>query len=503
MLVTTVSGLFFGCLLATVALTPAVMAFARKVDAVDRGGYRKVYEGAMPLLGGLAFATPLVVLGLTASFVGYVVIAKWQYLLIHWPHAFHPLMEFAQSRRDCLTLALGGAAIVGLGLADDVLGMRAKWKLLGQVVIASGICLSGYALASLKLPFFGDLNLGVWLGSAVAVLWIVGLINAFNLIDGIDGLAGGIALIGATALFALSFVHDNAFITLVAAAMAGSFLAFLLFNFPPARIFMGDTGSMFIGYSLATMTLMGTQKTEAAAILFTPMLALGLPIFETFVSIARRYLRGVPIFAGDNRHTHHRLLNRGYSQPRVVLTLYSAAALLATAAMLSAVMPENSPWIVLSYALYGGTLVYIAWLAGYLRPTAFKITIERRQRNKTYQALGRYAVQCVNGNGAPEKKQLLLELCRQELGLEQIQVCVQETEHPLLATQAKTEHAPEEELRVKASDGRDVRIGYTFRDHPDENRRQEVSFCLAGIFDQVNLGRFEHPGGGPVEGQTP
>jgi len=254
------------------------------------------------------------------------------------------------------------------------------------------------------------------------VLWVVGLINAFNLLDGIDGLATGIALIGTAALLALSLLQDNLYVTFAGAALAGSLSAFLLFNFPPAKVFLGDTGSMFLGYVLATLSLMGMRKSEAAVILLAPMLALGLPVFETFVSILRRYLRGVPIFVGDAHHTHHRLLSKGYSQPRVVLTLCAVALLLAAAAILSAFIPQGSPWMAAAYALYGATLVYIAWLAGYLRPTTFRKTLERRQRNKIYQALGHYAALHLNANNRTDTTGLLLELCRRELGLRHIEV---------------------------------------------------------------------------------
>jgi hypothetical protein len=242
---------------------------------------------------------------------------------------------------------------------------------------------------------------------------------------------------------------------------------------------------MFLGYTLATISLMGSQKSEAAAILFAPMLALGFPIFETLTSILRRYVRGLPIFVGDSYHTHHRLLSKGYSQPRVVLTLCTAALFLAVAAVMSALIPENSKWVWCSYTLYSGTLVYIAWLAGYLRPAIFKRTFERRHRNKIFQALGQYAALSLSAGGQSVKTSLLLELCRHELGLRHIEVGMKGGIPLMVSTDGMKHNTSREELLVKSSDGQDILIWYEFERTPDDSRRQDVSSCLAGIFDQM------------------
>ena len=485
-----ICALFFGCLIATAALTPAVMWFARRIGAVDRGGYRKVFQGDMPLLGGLGIAVPLMVLGLAAGTAGHVIIRNWQWVWNHHRESFDLLLSFAGSRKECMTLAIGGVAVVVLGLIDDTKGLRARWKLLGQVVIALFVCLSGYAITTVYIPFIGVADLGIGVGGLLTMLWVVGLINAFNLIDGIDGLAAGTALVGVGALVVLSIIQENAYVTFAGSALAGSLLAFLLYNFPPARIFLGDTGSMFLGYVLAMMSLMGAQKSEAVVIILAPMLALGLPIFETLISMLRRYLRGVPIFVGDDRHTHHRLLLKGYSQPRVVLTLCGSGLFLATAAIMLALVPEDSKWAWCSYALYGGTLVYIAWLAGYLRPTTFKTVLERRQRNSILRALGRYAALRLNTNTGPIERSLLLELCRHELGLLYIEVRTRSGGRFMVSPDGMKydrPQAPQEELLVKSSDGQDILIRYEFEHAPDDNRRQDVSSCLAGIFDQMRI----------------
>jgi len=484
-----VAALFLGCLAATVALVPLVMRFARRIDAVDRGGYRKVFEGAMPLLGGLGVALPLAALGLAAGLTGYLVVWNWKWVLLHYPDNFQSIYALAQSRADVLVLTAGGIAILALGLIDDTRGMRARWKLLGQVAVASFVCFSGGLVSTISVPVAGTIELGYAVGGLLTILWIVGMINAFNLIDGVDGLASGIALVGVCALVALGIIQGNPFVTFAGAALAGGLLGFLLYNFPPARIFLGDTGSMFIGYALASMSLMGSQKSETAVILLTPILALSLPIFETLVSIVRRYLRGVPIFAGDNHHTHHRLLGKGYSQPRVVLTLYGVAVCLATAAVLAAVIPLESAWSGVPYALYAGALVYIAWLAGYLRPTAFRTMFERRQKNRLYHALAHYAKQCLDNHGRCAERRLLIELCRLELGLRYIDVQLEDGTR-LMASDGAPEVGAEraasaETLRVKSSDDQNVYIHFAHRGAPADSHRHDVIACLAGIFDQT------------------
>lgn len=487
-----VCALFFGCLLATAALIPLVIRFARRIDAVDRGGYRKVYEGAMPLLGGLGIAVPLIVLGLVAVIAGHLIVGNWKWGFTHYEEIYGLLMSFAGTRNDFLTLAVGGIGIVALGMVDDVRGMRARWKLLGQIVVALFVCFSGYAVTNVAIPFVGPVNLGVGLGGLLTMLWILGLINAFNLIDGVDGLATGIALVGVAALVALGIIQENAYVTFTGAAMAGSFLAFLLYNFPPAKIFLGDTGSMFLGYSLATMSLMGADKSEAAVIIFAPMLALSLPVLETMVSILRRYLRGVPIFGADASHMHHRLLKKGYSQPRVVLTLCGAALLFAVASIMSVLIPESSMWSLCSYALYAGTLIYIVWLAGYLRPATFERAFMRRQRNKLFQALGQYAALGLDADGQSSvKTDLLLELCRHELGLRHIEIQAGGATTLMASGEAMTDGGTgetKEKLLLKSSDGKDIVVWYVFEHAPDHSRRYDTSACLARMFAQIRVG---------------
>jgi hypothetical protein len=345
------------------------------------------------------------------------------------------------------------------------------------------------------VPFFGTFNLGVYLGGALTMLWIVGLINAFNLIDGIDGLASGISFVGAAALAALSVIQQNVFVTVFCVMLSGSLLAFLCFNFPPAKIFLGDTGSMFLGYSLAMASLMGAQKSDTVLIILAPILALSFPIFETCLSMLRRYINGVPIFSGDNRHTHHLLLRKGYSQPKVVLMLSGTALILAAAAVSAVLIPEKSLWAWCPYALYVATLAGVAWLAGYLRPASFRVVLERHNRNKTLHSLGRYIRQRLDADSkehvAPD---LLLELCRMELGLLRLDVRTPDGERIMAASHDEEEDVPEipeEKLFVKTADGEDLMVCFEFKSEPVPAWRQDVNVCLAGIFNETKIARSD------------
>jgi UDP-GlcNAc:undecaprenyl-phosphate GlcNAc-1-phosphate transferase len=280
----------------------------------------------MPLLGGLGIALPFISVCL---------------LGVAGPTGM--LARLEKQKTDLIILAIGSSAILGLGLLDDIRGrLRVRYKLLAQLLVALFVCFSGRAIDTITLPALGRIELGLVLGAALTIFWIVGLTNAFNMIDGVDGLAAGVALISSIALAIISAINGATFVVLLCVALAGSLLAFLLFNFHPARIFLGDTGSMFLGFTLATIALLGSYKATGTIFILVPILAFGFPIFETLVSMLRRLIRGLPIFSPDSMHTHHRLLKRGFTQRQVVVMLYAASFLLLVAAVLSTLIMGKS-----------------------------------------------------------------------------------------------------------------------------------------------------------------
>lgn len=454
----------FGC---TVILTPLVIWLARLVGIVEKGDHRRINVKETPLMGGLAIAIPFVVaccLGFTKSFAVF----------------FHGIIP-----QDILILVVGCISITALGVIDDAFYLRARIKLLVQVLIASLIFVSSHTLTHIYVPFIGEVTFSAWIGGTLSIIWIVGLINAFNLIDGIDGLASGVALIAAITLAILGAIVGNVFVMVLFLALGGSLLGFLLFNFHPAKIFLGDTGSMFLGYTIAMLTLMGSYKSEMAVIVLAPLLTLGLPIFETFVSIIRRYLRGIPIFASDSLHTHHRLLSRGYSQRSVVLILYSVSLLLASWAIIDRLLSPKWGWIPLS--LFILTLAWIAWLAGYLRPKSFNKALQRRQHNALLNAFSKYIVMSFNAHrDTSNVQELLLRMCQIELRLKLLRVQT-DSGQIIFDTGTVSSGDPTEKFKLGMTGGQGVEIMYQFNYAANELEKQDATTCLANIFSQIRI----------------
>lgn len=305
----------------TAALLSLVLTGLVRRAAIVRGWLdrpteaRKVHLQPMPRIGGLAIAL--------AFFLPVVCLAAWS------PGVWSGALPHA----DELLGLLGGAAfLTGVGLVDDLVGLSA-WKKLAAQVLAAGLAQwGGLEIHSIGNPFGPALELG-WLAVPVTTLFIVGITNAINLIDGLDGLAAGTGLFAVATIFVIAAINGNVLVALIAAALAGSLLGFLRHNFHPASIFMGDSGSLFLGYTLATTAIWGSTKSSMAVSLSIPLLCLGLPIADASLAIVRRFIRGVPIFSADREHIHHRLLARGLSHRDAVLTLYAGSALLAIAAL--------------------------------------------------------------------------------------------------------------------------------------------------------------------------
>jgi UDP-GlcNAc:undecaprenyl-phosphate GlcNAc-1-phosphate transferase len=221
-------------------------------------------------------------------------------------------------------LGLSSLAMFGLGLWDDFKPLGAKKKLIGQILIAGAAFYFGLRIEQIKNPLTGVIyELGPWAGVAT-VFWLVAMTNLINLIDGIDGLATGICLMLMCLLVYVGF-HGHPFSLCIAAGMAGALIGFLRFNFPPARIYLGDGGAYFLGFLIGALTIQSSNKGTVAAALIAPIFALALPILDVSFSIVRRGMKGLPIFRPDRRHIHHRLLQAGFSQRRAVLTLYGVS----------------------------------------------------------------------------------------------------------------------------------------------------------------------------------
>ena len=290
-------------LLASFLLTPYVKKLAFRIGAVDRPDKRKVHTHIMPRLGGLA-----IYLATVLAVVLCVPLTK-----------------------DILGILLGGTWIVILGILDDKYSLPAKGKLLGQIVGACILCLFDIRIEWLNNPFGGYFYLE-YLSIPFTIFWVISFINVVNLIDGLDGLAAGVTGIASLTVILVA-VHQGYFpVATFTAVLAGAIIGLIHYNFNPATIFMGDTGSMFIGYMLAAISVFGAVKSAATITLIVPAVALGVPIMDTAFAILRRYSNGRPIFQPDKGHLHHRLLAMGLSQRQAVLLMYAISIVLSLAA---------------------------------------------------------------------------------------------------------------------------------------------------------------------------
>ena len=249
------------------------------------------HQKPTPRLGGLALAI---------AFIGVEV-----FIAVCWP-------EQRTQTPGRAVVVLSSLAMFGLGFWDDLKPLGAKRKLLGQMVIALSVCFFGIGIQQFRIPFFSiTLDLGTW-GILLTVLWLVGMTNLINLIDGMDGLAGGICLM---LMGLLAYVgHESGNFALLASGMAGALIGFLWFNFPPARIYLGDGGAYFLGFQIGLFAILNSHKGTVFAALVAPLFVLALPILDTTLAILRRGLRGLPIFRPDRRHLHHHLLEMGLSR---------------------------------------------------------------------------------------------------------------------------------------------------------------------------------------------
>ncbi|MDU1055518.1 MAG: MraY family glycosyltransferase [Negativicoccus succinicivorans] len=293
-------------LIVTYVITPAVKRLACRVGAMDNPNARKVHHGAVPRLGGLGI------------YIGFL--ASVLYSL--------PLST------EVIGLLMGSAVIIAVGVWDDICQIPAKVKLLGQILAAVVLVACGVRVDWILNPLGDYIYLSAFISVPLTILWVVGFTNMVNLIDGLDGLAAGVSSIAAVSVALIAYQMGQWNSVAITVAMAGAAIGFLQYNFNPAKIFMGDTGSMFLGYTLAAVSIMGVMKTAATVALVVPVIALGLPIMDTALAIVRRKLSGMPIFAPDRGHLHHRLLDSGLSQKQVVLLMYAITAFLGMIALL-------------------------------------------------------------------------------------------------------------------------------------------------------------------------
>jgi UDP-GlcNAc:undecaprenyl-phosphate/decaprenyl-phosphate GlcNAc-1-phosphate transferase len=369
--ITSIAAILIGTLVAT-WLTPAVRRWAsmtRLVDDPRRG--RSIHKDPIPRVGGVALAVATL-----CPIIGLAI----------WENTISELMY--QDGRMIVTLLVSALAVLALGLVDDLVSPPAQTRLIILIGIALFSWLGGHRIEALDLPILGLLELGAW-SAPTTVLWIVGVIVAFNFIDGLDGLATGTALIVTSTLFFVALLEGNQLWMTWTGAMAGALLGFLAFNFNPASVFLGNSGSNFVGYMLAVVALETNRAESTAVAILVPMLALGLPILDAALTMVRRAMLREGMFLGELGHLHHRLLDMGLSQKRVTFALWGVTMLLCLGA-LTLVAPVAPLQMVLGSAI--SVVVFCLLLVtGYLRPAdlqfMWKRGLDNLRRDKALAAL--------------------------------------------------------------------------------------------------------------------
>lgn len=273
---------------------------------------RHLHNAPLPRLGGVA------IFGAFVLSVGVALAIS----------AYHPSLRFGSSLKTLLTILLPGCLVFLLGLYDDLRGVGPYVKFAVQGVAAFALWLGGFRILDLPV-LFGNRQFPWFVGLALTIVWVLGITNAFNLIDGLDGLAAGSALFSTLVVFVVALLSHSSLVALMTLALTGAIVGFLRFNFNPATIFLGDSGSLFIGFLLSALALEGAQKAPTVIAVAIPVVSFGLPILETSLSVLRRLISGRPVFTADREHIHHKLLQLGLSHREVVIVLYAVSALFA------------------------------------------------------------------------------------------------------------------------------------------------------------------------------
>ena len=310
-------GTFFIALLSTVFVAPIVIKFATFKGVLDKPDPRKIHKEPVPRLGGISI------------YVGFALALLFA-LIFSWFNGMH--IKYL----GILGIFISATIMFFLGIVDDVKGVNSLIKLLIQLLASAIVIFFGIEINFISNPFNGIFPLIGFISIPLTLIWLTGVTNAVNLIDGLDGFAAGVTTISAMTLFFVALRTHEIGAALILLSLAGAALGFLKYNFFPARIFLGDSGSYFLGFLLATSSIMGVFKTTLVVALIIPLLILGVPIFDTMFAIGRRLSERKSPFAPDKGHIHHMLLRAGFTQREAVLSIYVACFLLSIGALLMA-----------------------------------------------------------------------------------------------------------------------------------------------------------------------
>ena len=323
-------------------VTPLVKLIAKYFNIIDepKGNSRKIHKKPIPLLGGLAI------------YIAFVLVTM-----------FRP-GSLEKSEKGII---LGATIVLIGGILDDAKELRPWQKLIFQLLGTLCLLLNGVYIQSITNPFGGSdsfFNIGTF-AIPFTIIWIIGITNAINLIDGLDGLAAGVALISSISIFFIAIIAERESVATLIAVLSGAIIGFLPYNFNPASIFMGDTGAQLLGFLLAAISIEGAIKSAAAFAIVVPILAIGLPIYDTLFAMIRRKINGKPIMQADRGHLHHRLLDLGLTQKQAVLVMYLISACLGAISILAMEISTPRSYFLLTVVVI--IIVFLAWKYGFFR----------------------------------------------------------------------------------------------------------------------------------------
>jgi UDP-GlcNAc:undecaprenyl-phosphate GlcNAc-1-phosphate transferase len=366
---------YLGSAFLAILITPVVIRLAPRIGAVDRPGLRAVHQQPTPRIGGVAIFLSAMCLIAAVLFLDNVIGA-----------------ECRNMRRQLMTLLFSATFIFLIGLVDDLRGLPARFKFLAELAAAGALCFAGVRIDNVAVADGIVLHLGGW-GCWLTLLWIVGITNAVNLSDGLDGLAAGISAVACGVIAVFAIHRGDAVLAVLMLALVGSLSGFLFFNFNPARVFMGDCGSLFLGFTIAASSVMCVAKSAALVGLTLPALALGIPIFDTLFSMLRRFLERRSLFAADRSHFHHRLLDLGLHQRHAVIMIYLATLLATGLGLFMLVREDLGSLVVFACVLLLIVLLFRVVGAIRLRETLARLqekhawSRQERQEQKMFEQL--------------------------------------------------------------------------------------------------------------------
>lgn len=315
---------FFISAITSFLVTPVIIYLSKKLNLVDEpDSNRKLHKDIIPTLGGLAI--------FAGTIAGYIYLQP-----------AHPQMY---------AIILGAVIMISVGLIDDLLELRPLYKMAGQIAAALVVVQSGLVIEKMTIPFMGTVYLE-GIGIVLTVLWIVAAANVINIIDGLDGLAAGVTAIALLSILVMGFMDYRIIVVYLSLILIGSLIGFLPFNFYPAKIFMGDTGSLFLGYSIAIISMLGLFKNVAFFSFIIPIIVIAVPVFDTILVMIRRKLNDQSIATADRKHIHYELVNMGYSDRASVLIIYAFSVYFGVLAILF-----NSGTLLTSLIILGASLI--------------------------------------------------------------------------------------------------------------------------------------------------